>query len=128
MAWTHEEKLEHLLRLPWAIRAETSFERDRLLRVVEIPSAVGCGATDAELEADLWASLQASLEAYLHFDDPIPVPAGTRLPWEHSATSENVLPSEATVRRRVQAPGAVPLEDSGLTGSAAKWREAVLAS
>ncbi len=78
---TLEPKLAYLLRLPWTFVRETTAEGDALLRVREIPSAVGTGATPAELEADTWASLRASLEAYLHFGDPIPLPRDAELPW-----------------------------------------------
>lgn len=70
-----DREIQRLLRLPWTITVETSPEGDRLLRVREIPSAVGCGATDAEAIADLWASLEASLRAYVHFGDAVPLPA-----------------------------------------------------
>jgi predicted RNase H-like HicB family nuclease len=69
-------QLEQLLRLPWTIVKEITPEGDHLLRVAEIPSAVGSGATSEEMEADLWESLRESLRAYLHFGDPIPMPAG----------------------------------------------------
>jgi len=70
-----EVELQRLLQLPWMVRAETTPEGDRLLRVVEIPSAVGLGDTDEARERDLWVSLEASLRAYLHFGDPVPLPA-----------------------------------------------------
>ena len=70
----HDPALRRLLALPWTIVPETTPEGDRLLRVREIPSAVGHGATDAELERDLWDSLRESLLAYLHFGDAVPQP------------------------------------------------------
>lgn len=79
-----DPKLTHLLRLPWTFMREATPEGDTILRVREIPSAVGVGDTDAELEADVWASLRASLEAYLEFGDPVPLPAGVKLPWQGS--------------------------------------------
>ena len=72
-----DREIQRLLRLPWTVTVETSPEGDRLLRVREIPSAVGCGSTDAEAIADLWASLQASLRAYVHFGDVFPLPVGS---------------------------------------------------
>jgi hypothetical protein len=78
---TPDPKLAYLLRLPWTFVREATPEGDSILRITEIPSAVGTGGTPAELEADAWASLRASLEAYLHFGDPIPLPTGARLPW-----------------------------------------------
>ena len=76
-----DQKIEGLLRLPWTICPYTSLEGDRLLRVAEVPSAVGSGTDDTEIEQDLWESLRASLAACLHFNDPIPLPDGCSLPW-----------------------------------------------
>jgi predicted RNase H-like HicB family nuclease len=73
----HDAALRRLLALPWTVVPETTPEGDRLLRVREVPSAVGHGETDEELERDLWESLTASLEAYLHFGDPVPLPTGS---------------------------------------------------
>lgn len=81
MTAAHDSELKHLLRLPWTIVKEVTPEGDHLLRVAEIPSAVGSGATSAELEADLWESLRESLRTYLHFHDPIPVPSGPQPGW-----------------------------------------------
>ena len=81
MTWTDERKIEFLLRLPWTLLAETTPEGDSVIRITEIPSAVGTGATRDELEKDLWEALTTALRAYLHFGDPVPVPAGTKLPW-----------------------------------------------
>ena len=69
-----DSELDRLLALPWTIVAETTPEGDRLLRVREIPSAIGHGETDDELARDLRESLESSLRAYLHFGDPIPMP------------------------------------------------------
>lgn len=71
-----DREIQRLMRLPWTVTAEISPEGERLLRVREIPSAVGCGSTDEEAVADLWASLEASLRAYVHFGDVVPLPAG----------------------------------------------------
>ena len=71
-----DREIQRLLRLPWTVTVETSPEGDRLLRVREVPSAVGCGATEAEAIADLWKSLEASLRAYVHFGDQVPLPTG----------------------------------------------------
>lgn len=77
-----DEKVRQLLRLPWTFVREVAPEGDVLLRVKEIPSVVGTGTTDAELEADLWASLEAALAAFLHFGDPVPMPEGCELMYE----------------------------------------------
>jgi predicted RNase H-like HicB family nuclease len=76
-----ESELRRLLFLPWTIVPEVSPEGDRLLRVLEVPSAVGHGETDEELERDLWDSLEESLKAYLYFGDPIPLPTGVPQSW-----------------------------------------------
>lgn len=94
------QKLEYLLRLPWTFVREVSPEGDKLLRVSQIPSAVGTGDTDIELETDAWASLKASLESYIHFGDPIPLPAGVVLPWESAAQA--VGPARVLVRRKLR--------------------------
>lgn len=100
-------QLEHLIRLPWTIVKETTPEGDHLLRVAEIPSAVGSGATSEEMEADLWESLKESLRAYLHFGDPIPMPAGPQAGWVRS-------PHIA-----IKAAYVVRISDVALTGTAA---------
>jgi len=78
---THEARLEQLLRLPWTIVTETTPEGDRLLRVAEVPGAVGTGETEAQRVADLWEALRTALLAYMHFGDPVPVPRGAREGW-----------------------------------------------
>ncbi len=81
MSWSEEKQIEHLLRLPWTIVRETTPEGDQILRVAEIPSAVGSGSTPQEIERDLWESLRESLRAYLHFKDPVPLPSGAQPAW-----------------------------------------------
>jgi hypothetical protein len=81
MAWTKEQQLEALLRLPWSIDRETTMEGDVVLRVREVPSAIGTGESDPAREEDLWESLRESLRAYLHFGDTPPLPPKARLPW-----------------------------------------------
>jgi hypothetical protein len=91
-----EFELQRLLQLPWTVLAETTPEGDRLLRVVEIPSAVGSGDTDEARERDLWAALEASLRAYLHFGDPVPVPERQVAPL--FAASSSRVPGLTTLR------------------------------
>lgn len=81
MPHSSESDLQGLLRLPWTIVKEVTPEGDVLLRVKEIPSAVGSGSTVDELVADLWESLTESLRAYLHFGDRIPLPQGVSDSW-----------------------------------------------
>lgn len=73
-------KLDYVLRLPWTFVREVTPEGDTVLRVAEVPSAVGSGETDAELEADAWELFRASLEAYLNFGDAVPLPEEVRPP------------------------------------------------
>ena len=107
-------RLNYLLRLPWTFVRETTPEGDTLLRVAEIPSAVGTGETDPDLEADVWASLRASLEAYLHFGDPIPLPRGAHLPWE-SPGRKSDSPSTVILRQKLRLT--YPTETAGTQGS-----------
>lgn len=122
MTWTTEQKLEHLEALPWTIVAETTPEGDRLLRVSEIPSAVGHGATPEELEADLWASLRASLQAYLHFGDPIPLPNGVALPWASDVGGLLSPPIAVILRRRRQTWENPPATEIDSTAAAVQWK------
>lgn len=78
-----ERDIQRLLRLPWTITRDVTPEGDVLLRVKEIPSAVGSGDSDEERIADLWESLSESLRAYLHFGDSVPVPVGVQDLWTH---------------------------------------------
>ena len=100
---TETSKLDYLLRLPWTFVREITPEGDTVLRVAEVPSAVGTGGTDTELEADAWASLRASLESYLHFGDPIPLPPGSDLPWA-GTVPEDATPSTVLVREKLRLP------------------------
>ena len=54
----------------------------------EIPSAVGCGETEAAAIADLWEALTESLRAHLHFGDPLPVPTGAPAQWSQVGSAE----------------------------------------
>jgi hypothetical protein len=76
-----EPEIQRLLHLPWTVVREVSPEGDVLLRVREVPSAVGTGASDEERIADMWESLSESLRALLHFGDPIPLPDGLGQSW-----------------------------------------------
>lgn len=120
MTWTTDQKLESLLRLPWTISSETTPEGDRLLRVAEIPSAVGSGTDDLEVESDLWESLRAFLAAYLHFDDEIPLPEGCDLPWS-IADRRNEAPKVALIVRQRRDSLEQPLDEVEPTGAASDW-------
>lgn len=78
MTWTREQHVDHLLRRPWTIVREVTPEGDLLLRVLEIPSAVGTGASPESATRDLWDSLRESIRAYLHFGDEVPLPKDAR--------------------------------------------------
>ncbi|MDP3909026.1 MAG: hypothetical protein Q8Q14_01420 [Gemmatimonadales bacterium] len=95
MPWTDAQKLNYLIKLPWTIVPDRTPEGERLLRVAELPAVVACGDTNEALEADFWAALEAALRSYLHFGDPLPLPAQRpALPWE---TAEDV-PTKFAVR------------------------------
>jgi len=116
MSESRSSQLEHLLRLPWTIVKEVTPEGDHLLRVAEIPSAVGSGATREETEADLWESLEESLRAYLHFGDPIPVPAGPQPGWvrsPHVAVKAAYVLRVPDVATTGTAAGLVPPSEEG---------------
>lgn len=76
-----ERDIQRLLHLPWTIVRDVTPEGDVLLRVKEIPSAVGAGDSDETRIADLWESLSESLRAYLYFGDTVPLPDGAQDLW-----------------------------------------------
>ena len=117
MAWTDERKLSHLFTLPWTIEPEVTPEGDRLLRVRELPAAVGHGETDEELVRDFWESFRATLACYLHFGDRIPLPEGVKaLPWERAPAE----PESQTVI--VQSPEEErPAPRNAETAAGAEW-------
>ena len=86
MAWTEEQKVKHLVRLPWTVDVETGDEPNELIvSVREMPAAFGVGTADDKegLARDFFDSLVATLRTYLHYGDAIPLPAGSEpLPWE----------------------------------------------
>lgn len=97
------------MRLPWTIVRERTPEGDQILRVAEIPSVVGSGASSEEMEADLWDSLRESLRAYLHFKDPLPMPSGPRPDWVGAS------------RLAAPVPFVLRVPDVTVTASAAAW-------
>ena len=88
MAWTREDKIRSLMRLPWTVRAEPSGDPGELVvRVTELPGTVVIG-TKEEIETEFWPALRATFECLLDFEDKIPLPAGVvALPWEARRTS-----------------------------------------
>ncbi len=121
MMWTTDQKLDSLLRLPWTIRSEISPEGDRLLRVAEIASAVGSGSSDSEAVSDLWESIRASLAAYLHFEDSIPLPEGSTLPWSVAPHRYDGPVVAIIVRQRRESFLNEPTQEHDATGAAADW-------
>ncbi len=113
MSWDDDLKIQFLLGLPWNIYAETSVDGERLLRVRELPSVIGSGDTDDEIERDFWDSLEATLRSYLHFGDELPLPAlpGIELPWKQAATA-SAPPRQAyrAEEQRVDQPDTAALE------------------
>ena len=93
-----DPKVVALLRLPWTIVQERLPGGEILFRVVEIPAAVGEGATAQEAEADLWEALAEALAALIHFGDPVPMPAGGPPPWLKQASGVVRPSGKFTVR------------------------------
>lgn len=81
MTWTKEQKLRALLGLRWTIDVQKEDDGSIVARAQEIPSAIAVASSD-EIDEEFWASLSASLEVYLDQGDAIPLPPGTKLPWE----------------------------------------------
>ena len=117
MNWTDERKLAYLLRLPWTFVTETTPEEDLLVRVAEVPAAVGTGATLEEIASDAWEALSDALRAHLHFGDPVPLPAGSSLPW----AAGGVAPALSVVKQRVRTPDAALSVDTE-TAPVAGWQ------
>lgn len=93
MAWTTRQKLDWLIRQRWTIVKDVTPEGDQLLRVVELPAAVGCGDTDESRSADFWESFIATLEAYLATESIPPLPAGAKQPpWLGTPPAEKLAP------------------------------------
>jgi len=115
--WTEERKLGYLLRLPWTFVAETTSEGDLVVRVAEVPAAVGTGATPEEIASDAWEALSDALRAHLHFGDPVPLPAGSSLPW----AAGGVAPAFVVVKQRVRTPDAAISVDTE-TAPVADWQ------
>jgi predicted RNase H-like HicB family nuclease len=118
MAWTDEQKVEALLRLPWTVSVEKSPEGDLVAHVLEIPGVVATGVTMKALGIDLWQSLKAALECFLEFNDDIPLPAGSGLPWVG-----NSAPLERRVRGVMEGDGWSPAVMS--TAASSSMRVAV---
>lgn len=117
MAWDEQRKLKYLLVLPWTIYTEQTPEGDRLVRVRELPSVIGSGSNDEEIEQDFWDSLEATLRSYLHFDDDLPLPFGmTALPWKQAAAARPTFVQRRTFRvvnnrqQLIDQPGTTTLE------------------
>lgn len=122
MTWTTDEKLKHLLTLPWTIVREQAPEGEVVLRVAEIPSATGTGTTDSARETDLWDSLRESLRALLHFNDPVPLPQGSVLPWAASAPVRGrAVPQLLVTRGRQQEFAGTPAIEPDPTAAIAPW-------
>ena len=119
MAWDQRRKLDYLLGLPWTISLELTPERDRLLRVRELPSVMGSGDSDEEIERDFWDSLETTLRSYLHFGDDIPLPVGLTLPWKDAAPAPTAPRRETFVVVDDQ-PQRIDQPD---TASVERWEE-----
>jgi predicted RNase H-like HicB family nuclease len=118
MSWDEQRKLEYLLGLPWTIYTEATAEGERLVRVRELPSVIGSGEGDEEIEREFWESLEATLRSYLHFGDELPLPLDMTLPWKQGA------PAPAKPQRRAfQAKKNRPRIDQPETATIERWEE-----
>lgn len=118
MAWTEEQKVEALLRLPWTVSVEKSPEGDLVAYVREIPGVIATGRTMKALGIDLWASLKATLQCFVEFNDEIPLPPSSGLPWVG-----NPAPTERRVRGTMEGEGWSPTVIS--TAASSSMRVAV---
>lgn len=112
--WTREQKLLSLMLLPWTVTTERDEDGSWIARVGEIRDAIATGANEREMGIDLWESLQASLAVRLDRGDPVPLPAGSALPWLAQPTPDHV-PN----------PGAMTLVYYGKTPKVMGARQAV---
>jgi hypothetical protein len=112
MSWDERRKLDYLLGLPWSIYAETTVDGERLLRVRELPSVMGSGDSDEEVEREFWDSLEATLQSYLHFGDELPLPLDATLPWKQGTPTPAAPPRQAfrAVEQRIVQPDTATLE------------------
>lgn len=116
MSWTPKQKVEFLIRQPWTVVREDTPEGDTLLRVAELPGAVGCGNTREALESDFWESFVATLEAYVAVDAVPPFPkrsAVRHAPWVEIRTTTEPEPSSGVLREH---NGRVQYEVTATTG------------
>lgn len=93
MAWTNEQRLDALMRLPWTITISPSEFGAYLTAVVaELPDAIATGDSERMLAKDVYGAIRASLAARLEFGDDIPAPSGSDLPWANDAEPRSCLP------------------------------------
>jgi len=85
MAWTREDQLTFLLRLPWSVTVRTESDGDWTAQVSELPFLVATGADEKQLGKDLFDALWSALDAMLEHGDPLTLPKGVKLPWESGA-------------------------------------------
>lgn len=76
-----EALLESYLRLPWTLLPGfREAEGYHTLRVAELPSVLGVGETESELEASFWEAMRSVITSYLLDGEAIPLPHGIELP------------------------------------------------
>jgi predicted RNase H-like HicB family nuclease len=115
MAWTEQQKVEALLRLPWTVSVEKGPDGDFVAYVREIPGVIATGETMKALGIDLWQSLNAALQCFVEFNDDIPLPPGSALPWVG-----NPAPTERRVRGFMEGEGWSPAVVSTAASSSMK--------
>ena len=83
MAWTTEQKIKSLMRLPWTVLSEPAEDQGEfVVRVKEMDGLVVIGS-QSEIEVEFWDALRTSIEARLEFEDSFELPPGVAcLPWE----------------------------------------------
>lgn len=108
MLTPHQEALlESYLRLPWTLLpGRREAEGYYTLRVAELPSVLGVGETESELQASFWEAMRSVLTSYLLDGEEIPLPSGVALP----------RPGRRRFARLI-ARDSRPVEQNGETGS-----------
>ena len=107
--WSTQRKLSALLTLPWTVTTEPSPDGYLVARVAELPSVVATGNSDKELASELFEAMEALLTAMLENGDTVPLPPGSKAPWDTDA--ENGLLSRVVVHNAGDAWDVEPSAD-----------------
>jgi hypothetical protein len=82
MTWSREEQVQYLVSLPWTVVVSQN-EGDVTAEVSELPFLVATGRDMREASRHLYEGLWSAITAHLEHMDPVPLPPGASLPWEH---------------------------------------------